>query len=303
MAGLTPSTTAGSAQSSRQRAEQLASVLPPLLVDAERVAATIVQGVHGRRRVGQGEAFWQFRRYQPGDPTSRIDWRQSARSQAVFVRENEWEAAQSVWLWRDGSASMSYRSARQLPDKRQRADLLLLATASLLLRGGERIALLGTAAAPASSRATLSRIAAELDGGAQFQAGGGVPPSVPLPRYARLVLIGDFFAPPEALHAAVSRYAAQGVEGHILLLLDPAELTLPFAGRIRFEGLEDEGALIVRRTETLRAAYIDRVEAHRAGLADIARSVGWSFGQHRTDLSAQAALLALYTALSGPDRR
>jgi uncharacterized protein (DUF58 family) len=294
---------AGSAQPQRQRAEQLASVLPPLLVEAERVASTIVQGVHGRRRVGQGEAFWQFRRYQPGDPTSRIDWRQSARSQAVFVRENEWEAAQSVWLWRDGSASMSYRSTRELPEKRARADLLLLATASLLLRGGERIALLGTAAAPASSRATLTRIAAELDGGAQFQAGTGVPPSVPLPRYGRLVLIGDFLAPPEALHEAVGRYAAQGVEGHILLLLDPAELTLPFAGRIRFEGLEDEGSLIVRRTETLRAAYIDRVEMHRAALADIARSVGWSFGQHRSDHAPQAALLALYTALSGPDRR
>ena len=294
---------AGSAQASRQRAEQLASVLPPLLVEAERVASTIVQGVHGRRRVGQGEAFWQFRRYQPGDPTSRIDWRQSARSQAVFVRENEWEAAQSVWLWRDGSASMNYRSARELPEKRRRAELLLMATASLLLRGGERVALLGTAAAPASSRATLSRIAAELDGGTQFQRDSGVPPTVPLPRYGRLVLIGDFLGPPEALHAAVSHYAAQGVEGHILLLLDPAELTLPFAGRVRFEGMEDEGALVVRRVETLRAAYVDRLEQHRAALADIARAVGWSFGQHRTDHPPETALLALYTALSGPDRR
>ncbi len=133
-----------SAHSSRQRAEQLASVLPPLLVEAERVASTIVQGVHGRRRVGQGEAFWQFRRYQPGDPTSRIDWRQSARGQAVFVRENEWEAAQSVWLWCDASPSMRYSSSRELPEKQARATLLLLATASLLLRGGERIALLGT---------------------------------------------------------------------------------------------------------------------------------------------------------------
>ncbi len=293
----------GSAQASRQRAEHLAAVLPPLLVEAERVASTIVQGVHGRRRVGQGEAFWQFRRYQPGDPTSRIDWRQSARGQAVFVRENEWEAAQSVWLWRDGSASMRYRSAREVPEKRERADLLLLATASLLLRGGERIALLGTTAAPASSRATLSRIAAELDGGTQFQDGEGVPPTLPLPRYGRVVLIGDFFAAPEAIHQAVSRYAAQGVEGHLLLLLDPAELTLPFAGRIKFEGMEDEGSLIVRRTETLRAAYIDRIEAHRASLAAIARSVGWTFGQHRTDHPPQAALMALYTALSGPDRR
>src|SRR5256885_40329 len=101
---------------------------------------------------------------------------------------------------------------------RQRAEQLASVLPPLLV-DGERIALLGTAAAPASSRATLSRIAAELDGGAQFQAGSGVPPSVPLPRYARLVLIGDFLTAPETLHAAVSRYAAQGVEGHILLLL------------------------------------------------------------------------------------
>jgi uncharacterized protein (DUF58 family) len=126
---------------------------------------------------------------------------------------------------------------------------------------------------------------------------------MPLPRYARVILIGDFLAPLETVHGAVSRYAAQGVEGHLLLLLDPAELTLPFAGRVRFEGLEDEGSLVVRRTESLRAAYVDRIEAHRAGLADIARSFGWTFGQHRTDHAPQAALLALYTALSGPDRR
>ena len=95
----------------RQRAEEAAAALPPLLVAAERVAATVAQGVHGRRRVGQGETFWQFRQYQPGDAASRIDWRESAKSQRLYVRETEWEAAQSVWLWRDGSASMDYTSA------------------------------------------------------------------------------------------------------------------------------------------------------------------------------------------------
>ena len=43
-----------------QRAELLAERLPPLLVAAERVAMTVAQGVHGRRRVGVGETFWQF---------------------------------------------------------------------------------------------------------------------------------------------------------------------------------------------------------------------------------------------------
>src|SRR5690606_20158419 len=128
----------------RLRAEQLAATLPPLLVAAERVAATVQQGVHGRRRVGTGETFWQFRRYQAGDTPQRIDWRQSAKADPVFVREMEWAAAQSVWLWRDGSPSMRWRSREEWPEKRAQADLLTLALAVLLVRGGERVALMGS---------------------------------------------------------------------------------------------------------------------------------------------------------------
>ena len=121
----------------RHGAEQSAGRLPPLQIAAEQVAATVAQGVHGRRRVGIGETFWQFRRYVPGDSTRSIDWRQSAKTDHIYIRETEWAAAQSVWLWRDPSPSMAYRSARSLPEKRDRADLLLLALASLLNRAGE----------------------------------------------------------------------------------------------------------------------------------------------------------------------
>ena len=135
----------------RHQAEAVAASLPPLMVAAERVAATVAQGVHGRRRVGQGDSFWQFRQYQQGDSVQRIDWRQSAKRQHAFIRENEWEAAQSVWVWRDGSASMVYRSRRDLPEKRERAELLVLALMALLVRGGERIALLGQPVRPQTS--------------------------------------------------------------------------------------------------------------------------------------------------------
>ncbi len=282
----------------RQAAEQLASKLPPLMVDAERVAATVVQGVHGRRRVGQGEAFWQFRRYQPGDQASTIDWRLTARGRHVFVRENEWEAAQSVWLWRDASASMDYSSGRARPPKRRRAELLLLATAALLLRGGERVALLG-GRAPAAGRATLGRLALAL----AADTAADLPASIGVPRYGQVVLIGDFLAPLDVLHAAIGSYAARGVHGHLLQVLDPAELTLPFQGRVRFDGMEAEGSLIVRRTEALRGAYAERLEAHCAGLAELARAAGWSYARHSTEATPESALLWLYMALAGPDRR
>ena len=290
----------------RQRAELLAAPLPPLLVAAERVAATVAQGVHGRRRVGTGETFWQFRRYQPGDPASAIDWRQSAKSQRLFVRENEWEAAESVWLWRDGSASMSYRSRLAPCPKLERATLLLLAVTALLVRGGERVALLGEDRVPGSGRAALSRLAVSLllpDGSAR----GPETPSLPgverLPRYAQLLLIGDFLSPLAEIDALFKRFAADGVKGHLLQVLDPAEEELPFVGRTQFHGFEGEGTVTIGRVESLRGDFARRLEARRAGLAALARALGWSFNSHRTDRPPEAALLALYSALAGDNLR
>jgi uncharacterized protein (DUF58 family) len=283
----------------QHRAEQLAATLPPLLVEAERVATTVAQGVHGRRRVGTGETFWQFRQYQPGDPVPRIDWRESAKSMRLYIRETEWEAAQSVWLWRDGSPSMAYASRPDLPTKRRRADLLLLALAALLIRGGERVALLGSGLAPASGRAVLSRLALSLIRPAEES---GLPRFEPLPRHGQAVMIGDLLAPLEETQALIGRFAASGLRGHLLQVLDPAEETLPFAGRVRFEGLEREEPLLISRVETVREEYTRKLATHREGLAAIARASGWSFGMHRTDRPPHTALLALYGTLAEPRR-
>ncbi len=284
------------ASAASQRAEQLAAALPPLLVAAERIAATVAQGVHGRRRVGQGDTFWQFRRYQPGDAAAKIDWRQSAKTQPLFVREMEWAAAQSVWLWRDGSASMRWRSHAQWPEKRERADLLVLALVALLVRGGERVALMGADMPPATGRATLGRIGLLLERGEA--AASSLPPEMSLPRHAQIVLASDFLSPLAEIDAVVRRSAGQGVKGHLLQVLDPAEETLPFVGRVRFAGLEAEGETLLSRVEAVRDAYLERLQAHIGGVAAIARAVGWTFSGHRTDRPPQAALLSLYLQLS-----
>jgi uncharacterized protein (DUF58 family) len=325
----------------RQRAEQLAATLPPLLVAAERVAATVVQGVHGRRRVGQGETFWQFRHYEVGDLPQIIDWRQSAKTDHIFTRQMEWEAAQSAWIWRDTSPSMDWRSTEALPTKRQRADLLSLALAALLVRGGERVSLLGSGLRPASGRGALTRLANAIalgdpagpalaaasrspangpaageDGGKDGGKDGGggpaahpavhpldLPPVLPLPRHGQLVLIGDFLAPLAEIDAIVGEYAERGLKGHILQLLDPAEVSLPFTGRVRFEGLEDEQSWLLSRVEPVREDYRARLSAQEEGLKDLTRNVGWNFSLHCTGRPPQNALLALYGALSEPRRR
>lgn len=286
----------------RQEAERLGSALPPLLVEAERVAQTVAQGVHGRRRVGQGETFWQFRRYQPGDATTAIDWRQTAKSQAVFVRETEWEAAQSIWLWRDSSPSMDYSSGAELPPKRERAELLLLATAALLVRGGERVAMLAGGQLPATGRTGFNRLANSLL--SESPDGLSLPPSAPLPRAAHVVLFGDFLSDLDDIRATVSGLAGRGVRGQMVQILDPAEESLPFRGRVRFAGFEGEGQTLLSRVENVRDSYRERLAHHRGAIGEIARRAGWGFILHHTDRPPQSALLPLYAAMAGAsDRR
>ncbi|HTI02128.1 MAG TPA: DUF58 domain-containing protein [Acidisoma sp.] len=278
-------------------AEALGQTLPPLLLAAERVAASVAQGVHGRRRTGRGDSFWQYRPFSEGDSAQRIDWRQSARSDRLFVRETEWEAAQTVYLWVADGEAMRWHS-RATPPKRERAVLLALALAALLLRGGEYVRLLGAKPHPASGRPALPAIADLLDQPAGEQP---LPPPLRVPRHAHLVLIGDFLEPLESIRAAVTGFAGLPVSGHILQVLDPAEVELPFRGRVRFEGLGGlarAAGILVPKVEDIRDQYHQRLTAQVTGIGAIARAAGWTAGLHRTDHSPNAALLALYEALA-----
>ncbi len=287
-------------------AEALGSRLPPLLVAADRVAATVAQGVHGRRRVGQGDSFWQFRHFVSGDSLTRIDWRQSAKSgvgrsgagasAGWFIRETEWEAAQTVSLWRDASASMRWRSRHAKTEKRDRANLLLLSLASLLLRGGERVMMMQPDARPVASRGGLDRLAADLT--TTTDDDNGLPPSVRLPRHGTVVLFSDFLSPLHEIRGVIARFAAVPVTGYLLQILDPAETALPYQGRIRFRGTESEGDALIPRAESVRDAYAERLKAQQDGVAAMCATAGFGFGVHRTDHPPEMALLSLYTALA-----
>jgi uncharacterized protein (DUF58 family) len=278
----------------QHQAEALGATLPPLLVEADHLAASVSLGVHGRRRTGTGESFWQFRRYQSQDAVTAIDWRQSAKSQHLFVREREWEAAQTVWLWRDGGPNMDFTSdaGKEGVTKKARADLLLLALASLLVRGGERVGYWAGGEPAAASKLSLTRIARRLMGKSE----AGIPPPAPAMRGAQLVWFGDFLDP--ATEAAMSRIAKAGIEGHLVRIVDPAEEEFPYAGRTRFEIGKSESE-IFGRVERLQSAYRAKFAAHGEALAAAATRLGWSATVHRTDHAPQNALIALYGAIGG----
>jgi uncharacterized protein (DUF58 family) len=279
-------------------AEALGASLPPLMVRAEKLASAVNLGMHGRHKPGIGQSFWQFHHYRPGDAANAIDWRQSAKSQHLYVREREWEAAQSVWLWRDGSPSMRFSSGGE--SKIDRASLLALALGVLLVRGGERIALFGEREAPANSRAAYRRIGYAL--GEREPADDAVPPERPLPRNAQFVWFGDFLAPLGEIEAAIRRLTRHNAGGRLVHIVDPAEEDFPYAGRTRFEAVKGTASRILGRAESVAPEYRARFKVHSEAVALLARKLGWNYLVHRTDRSPQTAMVALYADLGGGQR-
>src|SRR5215471_16524976 len=149
------------AESTRRAAGQgrsLAATMPRLILEARRVAATVIHGLHGRRRAGSGENFWQYRRFVSGEPAQRVDWRRSARDDHLYVREQEWEAAHTVWIWPDRSPSMLFASREARDSKLERSLIVAFALAELLVAGGERVGIPGLMH-PTASRSVIDKMA------------------------------------------------------------------------------------------------------------------------------------------------
>ena len=279
----------------RAKAEALAQPLPPLLAAAEHLASSVLLGEHGRRRAGLGDEFWQYRPIHAGDEARSIDWRRSGRSDAHYVREKEWQAAQSVLVWVDGGRSMDFSSAPKLPTKADRARTLAMAAAVLLIRGGERVGLTSLETPPRSGQLQLLRLATALSADAADDY--AVPDVRGILHHSRAVFVSDFLGDLTGIERAMTEAADRDVKGVVIQILDPEEEAFPFDGRTIFESIGGTVRHETLKAGDLRTRYLDRLAARKAALTDLARATGWQYTCHHTDGSATAALLWLYAAL------
>lgn len=279
----------------RADAEALASPLPALLAEAEHLATAVLLGEHGRRRAGLGDTFWQYRPAQDHDEVRNIDWRRSGRSDATFVQDKEWQIAQSVILWVDQAASMRFASTDDLPTKATRARTLALATAILLIRGGERVGLTGLRAPPRRGEAQLEKLAALLSN--DDTTDYGMPESQGMLPHSRAVFVSDFLDDITPIQDALTRAADRGVRGVILQVLDPQEEAFPFDGRTIFESMTGQIKHETLKAGDLRDRYLTRLAERKDLLSTLARATGWQFTTHHTNTTATQALLWLYQAL------
>lgn len=283
-----------SARQPLTEAKGIAEALPDLLIEARRVSTTVLAGWHGRRTSGRGETFWQFRPFVTGEAASAIDWRRSARDEHLFVREKEWEAAHTMWLWADLSASMDFRSRLAPVAKRTRAVVLLLALAEMLSTAGERIGLAG-ASDPILSRNGAERLAAIIPTAAQTP---GPPDTRALRRFSDIVLLGDFLDPIADVEKSLDAILKSGARAHLVQVMDPIEETFPYGGRTEFVDPETGTRHVVSRAEQYRDDYQNRLAALREYLRTLCRRLDWTFIVHRTDRPATEPLLALHARLA-----
>ncbi|MCV2892425.1 DUF58 domain-containing protein [Lentibacter sp. XHP0401] len=282
----------------RSRAETATANLAPLLARAEHLASAVMPGGHGRRRAGAGDDFWQYRPMQAGDTLRMVDWRRSARSDAQYVRQREWQISQSVFFWVDRARSMQFASAPKLPQKMDRAQLVSLAVAILLSRGGERIGLSGEDLPPRAGSKQLQRFAELL---AEPRGEDYATPQIgAVTKNSFVIFVSDFLGDIDAVEAALREASSKGARGVCLQVLDPVEESFPFRGRAVFNSVG--GSL---SHETLQAAdlserYLQRLAERKARLQAICQRTGWTFATHHTNESAQSAVMWLYNMIEGP---
>jgi uncharacterized protein (DUF58 family) len=274
----------------------LAQRMPRLVLEARRVAANLAHGIHGRRRAGTGESFWQFRPFVTGEAAQRIDWRRSGRDDRLYVREREWETAQTIWFWIDRSASMGFASDLAQAPKIERAVVLGLALADCFVEAGERAGMLGLMPPRATSRIAEAMAQAMVaDRGSLRE---DLPPQAPIAPLHEAVLISDFLSPVADIATVVESISSRGARGHLVMIVDPVEETFPFQGQAVLHDLEDGLSLRIGDAISWGRAYRERIARHRAEIGELVRRRGWTVTIHRTDRPASEAALRLVTLVS-----
>jgi uncharacterized protein (DUF58 family) len=287
-------TETGAVRHATAAARSLADTMPRLVLEARRVAATVIHGAHGRRRAGPGENFWQYRRFMSGEPAQNVDWRRSARDDHLYVREREWEASHTIWIWADRSPSMAFHSAPAFENKLERGLVVAFALAEVLVHGGERVGMPGLMR-PTASRNVIDKMAEAVLHDASER--GSLPPSFAPSPLSEVVVLSDFWSPIAQVEQTIAQLSATGAHGHLVQIVDPAEESFPYSGRVEFIEPEGAGSITAGRAESWRSDYQGLIARHRDAIRAETDLRAWTFAIHRTDRPATDLLLALHARM------
>ena len=225
-----------------------------------------MRGQHAQNRGGAGHDFWQYRDFQTGDHARDADWRQSARTDRVLIRQKEKETQKKSTVWLQNDADMHFGGTKGSFTKYETGAVIAL---TLNMLGQEHHDIVTLSGVGTVKPDDLTHILS----GADFE-----PSADDLPGQ-ELTLIGDFTAPIETLEETLFKAIPPHKKVTLLQILDPVELDLPFSGRTIFERMQNREHVL--SVETIRQTYKDRLAKHNETLGDLCKERNWTYLQIR----------------------
>ncbi len=281
----------------RLKAEELSNKIPSLYVKADRIANTIWEGMHNRNKDGLGDNFWQFRKYEYGDPAHLIDWKKTAKSNETFIQEKELQTLQNFVIWRDTSRSMNFRSSELIDTKLYRANLFTLTLTIILSKSGENIVLNGLKTELLKGGNAVNFVSNQIN--EKVTDSYKSRPNInEIKNNSDVILIGDFLNNINETEKTIKELSNRGINGIIIQILDPAERFFPYKGRINFNGLEGEKNILIGKAESVRNDYKKAIKIHIEKLEKLTTSYSWKYILDNSDQDASISLQNICNTLT-----
>ena len=281
----------------RLKAEELSNKIPSLYVKADRIANTIWEGMHNRNKDGLGDNFWQFRKYEYGDPAHLIDWKKTAKSNETFIQEKELQTLQNFVIWRDTSRSMNFRSSESIDTKLYRANLFTLTLTIILSKSGENIVLNGLKSELLKGGNAVNFVSNQINEKVtdSFKSSPNINE---IKNNSDVILIGDFLNNINETEKTIKELSNRGINGIIIQILDPAERFFPYKGRINFNGLEGEKNILIGKAESVRNDYKKAIKIHIEKLEKLTTSYSWKYILDNSNQDASISLQNICNTLT-----
>lgn len=275
-------------------------ILPDLLLRADKLANILHTGSHGRKKSGLGERFWQFRGYHHGDDIKRIDWRQSAKSDALYIRQSEWEAAQTALFWLDTRKSMFVKSKPSLFSKYEAACLIASTLALATIKAGENIFNLNAPEVPANHTAKTCHQHARYWLSAE-ESKDIVLPHLTIPKSLKngcAIILSDGWDDLNEIGHMLKNLRQKCDKVLFIQIHDPIELNLDLSGAIEFEDFSKTDTSLFQNVTDIRSAYKDRVREHLNAFAKMCHTLNVNHIHACTDRDITKTLEQAWRILS-----
>lgn len=275
--------------------DQHASLLPKVLFDSEILSRNIIEGLHASRFSGKGEDFWQFKEYRQGDNVSFIDWRKSAASNKVLVKQRENETAKTIYFYFDKTKSMMFKSKKQLLSKFEAAILLTLTLSRILLKNRENVFHI-------KNNKNIIRCNNDLSSFTKsFLIQENIieyPNKSLLTNNSICFIISDFFYDIKTVSNFLINLRQKNISGFLIQVLDPLEINFNVEENLLLNDLETNAKLRVDESKKYKTFYDKKFNDLQNNLKELCRRSNWSYLLYDTNKNIKPTLIEILDTIT-----